>query len=95
MEEIPFSELMEPLNKVRYTTLLVFALCSIIALILSYAFAKKVSAPIRSFYFSMKKVQEGNLDVVSDIKGWDEITQLSDGFNRMVENIKELLANIK
>ncbi len=95
VEEIPFSELMEPLSKVRYTILAVFIFCTLIAFILSYTFAKKVSSPLKLFCFSMKKVQDGNLDTISDIKGWNEIKQLSDRFNLMVENMKELLANIK
>jgi two-component system sensor histidine kinase YesM len=95
VEEIPFSELMAPLNKIRFTIFYVFILCAILAFVLSYIFAKKVSMPLKTFCYSMKQVQDGNLDVISDIKGWDEIRQLSDGFNRMVAKVKELLENIK
>jgi two-component system sensor histidine kinase YesM len=95
VEEIPVGELLAPLNKVKYTILGIFCFCTLLSFILSFSFANKTAKPLKQFCLSMEKVQKGDLDVISDIKGWDELQQLSDGFNQMVQKIKELIRDVK
>ena len=95
VEEIPVGELLAPLNKVKYTILGIFSFCTLLSFILSFSFANKTAKPLKKFCFSMKKVQRGDLDVISDIQGWDELKELSDGFNQMVQKIKELICDVK
>jgi hypothetical protein len=95
VEEIPIRALLAPLNKVKYTIWGLFGLCTLLAFVLSVSFADKTAKPLQQFCLSMEKVQKGDLDVISDIKGWHELKRLSDGFNQMVAKIKQLLVDVK
>jgi two-component system sensor histidine kinase YesM len=95
MEEIPINELLLPLTKVRYMILGIFSLGLLLSLVLSFSFANQTAKPLKQFCFSMVKVRNGNLDVISDIQGWNELKQLSDGFNQMVEKIRDLIGDVK
>lgn len=95
VEEIPISELLAPLNKARYMICGIFILCTLLSLVLSFSFANKTAKPLKRFCLSMEKVRDGDLNVISDIKGWDELKQLSNSFNQMVERIKTLILDVK
>ncbi len=95
VEEIPVAALFAPLEKVRYTILGIFCLGTFFSLILSFSFARKTAKPLKQFCASMKKVRNGDLDVISDIQGWNELKQLSDGFNQMLGKIKDLILDVK
>lgn len=95
VEEIPITQLLAPLNKIKYSIWGIFSLCTLLSFLLSYSFANKTAKPLKQFCLSMEKVQKGDLDVISDIVGWNELKQLSDGFNQMVEKIKELILDVK
>ena len=95
VEEIPITELFAPLDRVRNTILGIFCLGTLLSFILSFSFANKTAKPLMQFCFSMEKVRNGDLDVISDIKGWNELQQLSYGFNQMVGKIKDLILDVK
>lgn len=95
VEEIPMQELMTPLKKVQYVIIGIFTLCTLLSLVLSIFFSRSTAYPLKVFCRSMERVRHGDLDVISDIKGWEEIKQISDGFNQMIEKIKALLNSIK
>ena len=65
------------------------------ASVLGITFANKISKPIKSIVSNMNKVKDGDFTVKSDIKSNDEIGLLSDNFNTMVENVKNLLLDAK
>jgi len=58
-----------------------------VALALSYHIAN----PILQIRKKMKSVEQENFDVRADIRGSDEIAQLSKGFNQMVKQIDSLI----
>jgi len=61
----------------------------------SYFVSKKTSKPIYKLCAAMEKVQNGNLEISENIKGWREIDQLVKGFNAMISKIKQLLIDIR
>ncbi len=67
----------------------------IAASVLGILFANRISKPIKSIVSDMNKVKDGDFTVKSDIKSNDEIGLLSDNFNTMVENVKNLLLDAK
>ena len=95
VEEIPMKELLAPLKKVQYIIIGIFLLCTLVSLFLSIFFSRSTAYPLKVFCKSMEMVRHGDLDVISDIKGWNEIKQISDGFNQMIEKIKALLNSIR
>jgi len=67
-------------------------ICGIIFIIAIFAFiSAKISQPIKELKKSMKLVEEGNFDINIDVKGEDEVVQLSKTFNIMVSKIRELV----
>jgi two-component system sensor histidine kinase YesM len=64
------------------------------AIYLAVHFAKKVSDPVQLLCNSMKKVEEGNLEVAIRIRSMKEFNRLAASFNRMVEQIRNLMDNI-
>lgn len=43
----------------------------------------------------MDRVKQGDFDVISDIRGYEEVNQLKDSFNEMAAEIKKLLEDIR
>lgn len=54
----------------------------------------KISHPIKILENSMKRVSEGNFDIISEVKGDNEVESLSRTFNMMLATIRDLMAQI-
>jgi two-component system sensor histidine kinase YesM len=68
----------------------------IIAVLLSIILSLRISGPIKHLENSMKEVEKGNFDIQVRIQSSNEIGHLSNRFNRMTLEIKELmLQNMK
>ncbi|MBD0378715.1 sensor histidine kinase [Paenibacillus sp. WST5] len=68
----------------------------IIVVLLSIILSLRISRPIKHLERSMKEVEKGNFDIQVDIQSSNEIGHLSNRFNRMTTEIKELmLQNVK
>ena len=63
----------------------------IIAVLLSFVLSLRISRPIKHLESSMKEVEKGNFDIQVDIQSSNEIGHLSNRFNRMTTEIKELM----
>ncbi len=59
------------------------------SLVLSLLVTKSVSRPLRKAGCAMEKIREGNLDVEIPVVSNDEIGVMMEGFNRMVEGLRE------
>ncbi len=72
-----------------------------VAVILSIIFSKRLTNPIKRLASAAKELSEGNLKSRVEVKGSDEIGQLSMAFNKMAQNLelqeslrKKLISNI-
>lgn len=54
----------------------------------------KISQPVKRLEESMKMVEEGHFDINIEVKGEDEVVQLSRAFNLMVARIKQLMGQV-
>ncbi|WP_246281355.1 sensor histidine kinase [Saccharibacillus qingshengii] len=72
--------------------LIVFIL--LMALLAVYFNSRLISSRLLKLNRNLNRVAEGDLDTVSRIDGQDEIGQLSQQFNYMVTNIKELMSQV-
>lgn len=59
------------------------------SLVLSLLVTKSVSRPLRKAGCAMEKISEGNLEVEIPVVSNDEIGVMMEGFNRMVEGLRE------
>jgi sigma-B regulation protein RsbU (phosphoserine phosphatase) len=60
-----------------------------VAVVLSVLLARSVSGPLRRTASAMDSVREGNLDVHVPVVSNDEVGSMGEGFNRMVEGLRE------
>ncbi len=89
------TEVDETIAILRNSVLLVLLIVVIIALVLGYLFATKISNPLKALNEAASKVSNGNVNVSVNYKSLDEIGELSDSFNIMVANINHSIKEIE
>ena len=63
---------------------------SLALLWLSFVMSRRFTRPFASMYESVDRIAEGHFDKPVNLRGFTEIEQLSDAFNRMLSRLKEL-----
>lgn len=87
----PMSSLMEEMQVVRKGIIVVVLICVILSIIIGMYMAFSISRPLNLIIKLMGKVEQGDLTVSSPISGKNEIGKLSYSFNKMIENVRELI----
>lgn len=89
----------EDFYKPVYKILLLIVIVSVIMIIVSILFIfflmKNKVEPLSEIINSMKKVSKGDMSIKVDVKNKDEIGIISQIFNEMIDNIKNILVSIK
>jgi len=89
LSEIDYKEVVKPINKIRneiiFISIFIFAIVLLVVILLS----KKITSPIEKLIIASHEVGSGNLDVKVDNSSDDEIGELSDTFNKMVDQLRE------
>ena len=91
---VRMDELMENAWRIRNITLLAIILSLLFSTALYFLVSNAVTHPIRDLMTVMQDAESGDLDVRAVIDRNDEITDLSRGFNRMLEEIQELMQRV-
>jgi len=68
---------------------LISVISLIVAIVLAALFARTITTPILKLVIAAKSIADGDLDQKVQIKGNDEIAELSDAFNKMTYNLKK------
>jgi two-component system sensor histidine kinase YesM len=88
---VPLSSLTEELSSIKSAVLVMILASLVLSIPLLMFFSSFLTAPIKTLLLSMRRFQNGQFDEKVPIKYWDEIGQLSRGYNSMVANIKALV----
>ncbi|WNS44152.1 sensor histidine kinase [Paenibacillus sp. MMS20-IR301] len=88
---VPLSSLTEELSSIKSAVLVMILASLVLSIPLLMFFSSFLTAPIKTLLLSMRRFQNGQFDEKVNIKYWDEIGQLSRGYNNMVANIKALV----
>jgi len=91
ISEIPTSSIYGGINKMSTLAIFLVVICLILALVLGVFLAITISKPIDYIKSRMKLVEQGDLTVRSKHVGKYEIGQLSSSFNKMTENMANLI----
>lgn len=91
---VPLSELNSDILKNQWIIVFIGLVGLIVSLVLSIIFASRISAPINKLMSAMKKVENGHMDVTFEDKNFNETKELSEGFQKMVKNLKELISKV-
>lgn len=92
---VPKSELLQKTRVINSSILMLGLIIMIISVAVSIFISRGISAPIQNIRDLMKQVESGNFNVISNIKGKDEVADLSNSFNNMTQNIKGLIESSK
>ena len=85
-------ETLQPVRALRQYTIVVAVVAILLATIMSLSFSASFTDPISKLRRLMGEAERGNLDVEFDAERYTgEIHQLGGSFNRMMDNIRDLL----
>ncbi len=73
----------------------VFLIVEIVAMIIGISMTRTITAAVHRLYEGTQKVMEGNFSHRIEVKGKDQLADLSQSFNRMTENLERLLVVAK
>ncbi|MCX7921420.1 MAG: methyl-accepting chemotaxis protein [Clostridia bacterium] len=94
--QIDNNEFLEPVRKFRYFIITVIFALVVAVLVIATIYSRYISKPINSLIELMNQVEKGNLCVSLDFKTRVyEIMKLKNGFEEMINNLKNLISNVK
>jgi sigma-B regulation protein RsbU (phosphoserine phosphatase) len=73
----------------------IFLVVEIISALIGLSMTRTITSAVHRLYEGTQKVMEGNFSHRIDVKGKDQLADLSDSFNRMTENLERLLVVAK
>lgn len=89
------SELLQPVRHIRWVILYILGIFVVVALIMSSMLSEFLLKPLFKLRNLMLKVEHNNLSVRFESKFEDEISQVGHKFNRMMDQIGELIQEVK
>lgn len=92
---VPMEALMGGMSNVQFWTLLIGMICAVVAVLIGTTTSLSISNSIGTIMQLMKRAEEGDLQVSAPYTGKNEIGVLSQSFNRMIANIRELVSNVE
>ncbi|MFW2490116.1 methyl-accepting chemotaxis protein [Clostridium chromiireducens] len=89
------SSMFENIRSVLFKTVIItiFLLC-ILDLIIFYMYSKRLSKNIMEIQFALKRMSEGDLTHIVNIKTNDEIEDIALSINKVQESLKSLIGNV-
>lgn len=91
---VPLKELYSSTYTIRLVTLATALSCIIVFLIITVFISGLMTSRIKKLTKKMRRVEDGDFNVEMTVKGNDEISQLSRGFNSMVRSIRNLIEEV-
>ncbi|PKM49346.1 MAG: hypothetical protein CVV02_16610 [Firmicutes bacterium HGW-Firmicutes-7] len=92
--EIPVNEFLGDIQKIKTLAFALTAIVIVLAVLLGVWMSLSISRPIDYIRQKIKLVEQGDLTVQSKYSGKHEIGQLSQSFNQMTLNMKNLLQEV-
>jgi len=92
---VPVSDINSKIAKLQIFIVLASLVFGILGIILGLVITLRITSNIRILLDSMSKAAKGDLTITAKVNTNDEIGMLSEGFNSMVQQLKELIMKIK
>ncbi|MCL6458781.1 MAG: methyl-accepting chemotaxis protein, partial [Gorillibacterium sp.] len=91
-----YDEYMAAALQIRTNTLLITAVCILVALLAGYLFTtRNLIKPIRKLEIAMSLAGDGDLTVHTSIKSGDELEALSESFNAMIDKQDAIIEKVR
>lgn len=91
----PENELISTIGFIKYATAIIMIVLIFVSVVLSNMLARIVTEPLSQLTNKVKKVEEGNLDVVFDVYAENEVGKLGKGITKMMERVKGLIEQVE
>ncbi len=92
--QIPVNQILGDISKLKTVSTVLAAITIVAAALIGVWISLSISKPIDYIRRKLKQVEQGDLTVRSEIEGKYEIGQLSQSFNHMTLNMRELLQKV-
>ena len=83
------------LSSIKSNTIWLTIVMSILGLIISFMFARKLTKPITILDLTTKKITRGDMNAVAEIKTGDELESLASSFNQMTSSLRIARENLE
>ncbi|MBZ4667362.1 MAG: methyl-accepting chemotaxis protein [Defluviitaleaceae bacterium] len=90
----PIASLMSEMNSTRRGIVVIVVLCIILSVVVGSLISFSISKPLIHIMKLMSKAENGDLTVSSNINSKNEIGKLAQSFNKMIENIRNLINEV-
>lgn len=80
----------EAYTQINWISMLIVAIIAVLLLILAYVFSREHSKPFAALAKSINHIAEGHFDEKVHLKGYTEVVQISNSFNKMLGRLKTL-----
>ncbi|MEC9488282.1 MAG: methyl-accepting chemotaxis protein [Halanaerobium sp.] len=90
----PVDQVLQPLNTIKRSSILIGAIAIILGLIVTFFVASYLAKPIVSLSKVAEVVAEGDLTQQVEVQTKDEIGRLAGSFNKMIENLQDMVERI-
>jgi two-component system, sensor histidine kinase YesM len=91
---VPVQEITGELVTIQKMTLFYSIFFSLVAIIIGWVLAKRVTLPVNTLTNQMKLVGEGDFKVQTDVQSGDEIGVMSSQFNKMIYQVDRLMEQV-
>ncbi|SEP36653.1 methyl-accepting chemotaxis protein [Propionispora vibrioides] len=92
---VPEDFIYQPLTTLRWLFIGIAFLSILIVIGVTYFIAKQITQPLESLAGNFKALSEGDLTVQAVVKGEDEFAVLAKGFNYMINNLHNIIRQLR
>ncbi|MBT2696559.1 sensor histidine kinase [Bacillus sp. ISL-40] len=92
---VPLQEITGQLDRLKTRILISSAVFSVLAICIGLLIARRVVKPVNQLSRDMQRIQQGDMTVRTDVCSSDEIGILSNQFNRMLDQIEQLIHQVQ
>ena len=93
--ELPIDYVTRNSDVILKTMIFIVSVCIALSIAIAFILANRVTLPVKKLISSMRRVKEGDINKTLEVKGTDEIAILTHNYNRMIQEIQELLARVE
>ncbi|MDF2958371.1 MAG: methyl-accepting chemotaxis protein [Paenibacillus sp.] len=79
----------------KRNTLITVGVIFLVSLIITYLFSRMIVSPVLRLTQDIQKVQGGDLKTSTEVKGKDEISRLSEAFQKMILVLRDMIQEIQ
>lgn len=94
IDTIPYVKLIEPYKSVSHSLPLVFAMVSLICIVVSHQISKSIAKPVQNLAKEIHTYYAENENSILELKNEDEISYLNKEYHSMIQRLEKMIEQI-